>query len=203
MAVIPMVHPITVDTAKRYASNAGMIVIGLDVSEATDAATLMAAVKAAPEKWLGATSGTTNITDGRKNWSPSHNGKRIPWVGDQHLDTAAPSIKAKVVEMKETSIQRMAGTADVTGSGSKVITIKPKSDYDVADYKTVHWLTNLGADGVILVTLKNALCVSGLNWSIDDKKIATADVEFVAHASDPTDTEYLPMECQLYLAAST
>lgn len=203
MAVIPMIQPITVDTAKRYASNAGMIVFDLDTSKLTDAATLMAAVKAAPEKWLGATSGNTSIGDGRKNWSPSHNGKRVPWVGDMHLDTAAPFIKAKVVEMKESAIQRMAGTADVSGTGTKVITIKPKADYDVSDYKTVHWLTNLGADGVILVTLKNALCVSGLNWSIDDKKIATADVEFVAHASDPTDTEYLPMECQLYLAAAT
>ena len=202
MTTIPMIHPISVDTAKRYASNSGMIVIGLDVSEATDAATLLAAVKAAPETWLGATSGTTNITDGRKNWSPSHNGKRIPWVGDQFLDTARPSIKARVVEMKESTVQRMAGTADVTGAGSKVITIKPKADYDVSDYKTVHWLTNLGADGVILVTLKNALCVSGLNWSINDKQIATADVEFVAHASDPTDIEYLPMECKMYKAAS-
>lgn len=202
MAVIPMIQPITVDTAKRYASNAGMIVIGLDVSEATDAATLMAAVKAAPETWLGATIGDTAIGDGRKNWSPSHNGKRVPWVGDMHLDTAAPFLRAKIVEMKEAAIQRMAGTADVTGSGSKVITIKPKADYDVSDYNTVHWLTNLGAEGVILVTLKNALCVSGLNWSIAEKRIATANVEFVAHASDPADIEYLPMECKMYLAAT-
>lgn len=203
MAVIPMIQPITVDTAKRYASNAGMIVFDLDTSKLTDAATLMAAVKAAPEKWLGATSGSTTITDGRKTWSPSHNGKRTPWVGDEYLDTARPSIKAKVVEMKESTLKHVAGAAEVTGSNTKVVTIKPKATYDLSDYKTVHWLTNLGADGVILVTLKNALCVSGLNWSIDDKKIATADVEFVAHASDPTDIEYLPMECQLYLAAAT
>lgn len=203
MAAIPMIQPITVDTAKRYAANAGMIVVGLDVSKATDAATLMAAVKAAPETWLGATIGDTSIGDGRKNWSPSHNGKRMPWVGDQYLDSAAPFIRAKIVEMKDSAIQRMAGTAEVTGTGTNVLTIRPKADYDLSDYKTVHWLTNLGAEGVILVTLKNALCVSGLNWAIAEKRIATANVEFVAHASDPTDTEYLPMECKMYLAAAT
>lgn len=202
MAAIPMIQPMTLETAQRYANASGMLVADIDISKATDAATLLAAVKAAPEKWLGATSGTTTIGDGRKNWDPSHNGQRTPWKGQQQLDTSRPFIKTKLVEMKEGNIQLASGAAEVTGTGSKVITIKPKATYELSDYKTIHWLTNLGAEGIILVTLKNALCVSGMNWTINDKQVATTDVEFVGHADDPLATDYLPIECKLYKAAA-
>lgn len=201
MAVIPMIHPMTVDTVQQYAVNAGLIAVDLDLSKATDAATLMAAVKAAPDKWLGATSGTTNISEGRKAWNPSHNARRIPLKGDQHFDSAQPSIKAKLVQMNAHNIALMSGTAEVSTTGN-VTSIQPKAVYALESYKTVHWLTNLGSEGVILVTLKNAICVDGINWSIEDKGIATADVNFLAHADDASDIEYLPIECKLYKAAT-
>lgn len=202
MAAIPMIHPMTVETAQQYAVNAGLIAVDLDLSKATDAATLLAAVKAAPDKWLGATSGTTTITEGRKAWNPSHNARRLPVKGDQHFDSAQPSIKAKLVQMNSHNIPLQSGTSEVTTNGA-VTTIKPKAVYALESYKTVHWLTNLGAEGVILITLKNAICVDGINWSIEDKGIATADVNFLAHADDMSDIDYLPIECKLYKAAAS
>lgn len=202
MATIPMVQPVTLATVQEYAVNAGMIVADIDLSSATDAESFLELVKKAPEKWLGATSGTTDISEGRKNWSPDHNGLRMPWVGGQNLDTAQPALKAKLVEMKATNLQIASGAADIEGMDTNVVSIKPKATYALEDYKSITWFTNKGNEGIISATLKNAICTTGLKWSIDDKKVATCDVEFLAHADSPIATDYLPIEYKIYKSST-
>ena len=202
MSTIPMVQPVTLDTAQRYALNAGMMVVDVDISKVTDAETFLTAVKADTKKWLGATSGTTNISEGRKNWSPDHNGLRSPWKGGQYLDSAQPSIKAKLVEITPTNIQLSSGAADITGENTNVVTVKPRTTYGLNDYHTVVWFTNYGNEGIVAVVLKNAICTSGLNWTVDDKKVATCDVEFKAHADDPLAMDYLPIEYKLFKSST-
>lgn len=199
---LPMVQPVTLETAQRYAVNAGMIVCDIDFSNVTDAASFVAAVKAAPEKWLGATSGTTNIAEGRKNWSPDHNGLRMAWKGAQYLDTAQPSIKATLVEMTQQNLTLASGAVDVEGANTNALTIKPKTTYALTDYHSITWFTNYGTSGIIAVTLKNALCTSGINWKVDDKAVATCDVEFLGHADDAITSDYLPIEYKIYKAAA-
>lgn len=198
---LSMVQPVTLDTVQRYAINAGMMVVDVDFSNVTDAATFVQAVTAAKDKWLGATSGTTTISENRENWSPDHNGLRMPWKGAQWLDTAQPSIKATLVEMTAENIGFASGAVEKTTT-SNVTTIKPKTTYALDDYHTITWFTNYGTDGIIAVTLKNALCTTGLNWKIDDKAVATCDVEFLGHADDPIASDYLPIEYKIYKSAS-
>lgn len=202
MATIPMVQPVTLETAQRYALNAGMMVADVDISTANDAESFVALIKAAPDTWLGATSGTTDISEGRENWSPDHNGLRMPWKGSQYLDTAKPSIKAKLVEMTPHNLSMSSGAADIEGEDTSAITVKPRATYSLDDYKNIIWFTNLGSEGIIAVVLKNAICTTGLKWSIDDKKVATCDVEFQGHADDPLGTDYLPIEYKLYKSSS-
>lgn len=198
---LSMVQPVTLDTVQRYAINAGMMVVDVEFSKVTDAATFVQAVTAAKDKWLGATSGTTTISENRENWSPDHNGLRMPWKGAQWLDTAQPSIKATLVEMTAENIGLASGAVAKT-TASNVTTIKPKTTYALTDYHTITWFTNYGTDGIIAVTLKNALCTTGLNWKIDDKAVATCDVEFLGHADDPIASDYLPIEYMIYKSAS-
>lgn len=198
---LSMVQPVTLDTVQRYAINAGMMVVDVDFSNVTDAAAFVQAVTAAKDKWLGATSGTTTISENRENWSPDHNGLRMPWKGAQWLDTAQPSIKATLVEMTAENIGFASGAVEKTTT-STVTTIKPKTTYALTDYHTITWFTNYGTDGIIAVTLKNALCTTGLNWKIDDKAVATCDVEFLGHADDPIASDYLPIEYMIYKSAS-
>ena len=200
MSEVPMMHPVTLETVQHYAVSSGMMVHDLDFSKITDAATFVAAVMAAQKNWLGATSGTTTISENRKTWSPDHNGLRIPHMGAQYLDTAQPSFKATLVEMTPGNMKLMSGAADVEGEGTKAVTITPRASFKQSDYiKTVTWFTNYGTKGIIGATIDNALCVSGLNWKIDDKKVATADVEFMAHAASPVFSDGLPIHYFIYL----
>ncbi len=195
---LALIQATTLETVQRYAINAGAMVANMDFTSVTDAATFLAAAKKTPANLLGATSGTTDISEGRKNWSPDHNDLRMPWKGAQWLDTAQPSIKAKLVEMKETNIKLASGAADVEGAGSNAVTIKPRASYKDEDYNTITWFTNYGTEGIIAATLKNALCTTGISFHADDKKVGTCDVEFLGHADSPVDTDYLPIEYHIY-----
>lgn len=196
---IDMIQPVTLDTVKEYAVNSGLMCYDVDIEKCANAAAVVTALNAAKEKWLGATSGTTNIDEGRKTWSPDHNGLRIPWKGAQWLDSAQPSIKAKLVQMNKMNLKLGSGAADV--SGTTVTKILPRTTYASDDYHKIVWVTNYGEDGLIAVVLKNALCTTGLKWSIDDKKVATCDVEFLGHADDAVTTDYLPIEYYIFAAA--
>lgn len=196
MSKIPMLHPVTKETVQRYAVNSGMLCHTLNFEGITNAQTFLAAVTA-PEyapNLFGATSGTTDIGENRTTWSPDHNGKRIPFVGDSFLDTAAPGIKCTLVEMTPSNIKVMSGAADVTGEDTSLIKIQPRATFQEGDYlPNVVWFTNYGTKGIIGAVLFNALCTTGLNWSVDDKKVATCSVEFKGHADSITLDDNLPI----------
>lgn len=202
MSNIPMMHPVTAKTVQHYAVNSGMLVRDLDWSKFTDAAAFVAAVTAEgfAANILGATSGTTNINENRSTWSPDHNGLRVPYKGSLFLDSAQPSIKATLVEMTPANIKLAAGAADISGENTTAIKITPRATFAEGDYVgSLTWFTNYGSKGIIGATIKNALCTTGMNWSVDDKKIATCDVEFRAHADSPVFSGALPIEYFIFL----
>lgn len=202
MSDIPMLHPVTSDTVQHYAVNSGMLVRDLDWSTFETAADFVSAVTAEDfaDKILGATSGSTTISENRETWSPEHNGLRVPYKGSLFLNTAQPSIKATLVEMMPVNVKMMSGAADVTGDGTTAVKITPRATFVEGDYiDSLTWFTNYGDKGVIGATIKNALCVTGLNWSVDDKKVATCEVEFRAHADSPSFSDELPIEYFIFL----
>lgn len=204
MSNIPMLHPVTAETVQRYAVNSGMIAHTMDFDGVTDAETFLAKVMA-PEfaaNLLGATSGNTAINENRSTWSPDHNGKRIPFVGDSYLDTAQPSIACTLVEMTPANIKIASGAADVEGENTKAISIRPRATFQEKDYlPNVVWFTNYGTKGIIGAEIQNALCTTGMNWSVDDKKVATCNVEFKAHSASPVLSDNLPIRYFIYLNA--
>lgn len=124
----------------------------------------------------------------------------MPFKGSLYLDTAQPSIKATLVEMSPANIKLMSGAADVVGENTKAITITPRASFAEGDYiESLTWFTNYGSRGIIGATIRNALCVTGLKWSVDDKKVATCDVEFKAHADAPGFSDELPIKYFIFL----
>lgn len=202
---IPMLTPVTLETVQRYAVNAGILCVGLSLDGITDAEAFLAAVTAEgfASNILGATSGNINISEGRSTWTPDHNGKRLPFKGETFLDTAAPSLKATLVEMSPANIKRMSGAADITGDNTNAVRIKPRATFKADDYvDNLVWFTNYGEDGIICARLRNALCTSGLSWDARDKGIATASVEFRAHSDSPVMTDELPIDYWIFHTAS-
>lgn len=205
MSTINMITPVTLETVQEYAVNDGMMCIDIDLEAlkvTTTAEAFLAIINAAKDSWLGATSGATNISEGRETWSPDHNGLRIAHKGAQWLSTAKPSIKAKLVQMNPENISLASGGADVTTSG-KATWIKPRTTYKDEDYHNLLWFTNYGTEGIIGTIMYNALCVSGLKWTFDDKKVGTCDVEFHGHADNIVANDYLPMEHFIFLSSGT
>ena len=195
-------HPVTLETVQHYAVASGMMVSDLDFSSVETAEEFVALVTGAEgkAKWLGATSGRTTISENRQTWSPDHNGLRMPYKGSLYLDTAEPSIKATLVEMTPANIKLASGGADIEGEGTTAIKITPRASFSDEDYiSNVTWFTNYGTKGIIGATIKNALCTTGMSWSVDDKKVATCDVEFRAHADAPGFSDTLPIEYFIYL----
>lgn len=207
MSIINMITPVTLETVQEYAVNDGMMCILTAADLASfkaceNAEEAIALVNEIPGQWLGATSGTTDISEGRKSWSPDHNGLRIPYKGSQWLDTAAPAIKANLVQMRPANIAISSGAADVEGETTNAIWIKPRTTYKDEDYHTVLWFTNYGAEGIIGTILHNALCVTGLKWQVNDKKVGTSNVEFRGHADSVVTSGYLPMEHFVFKSAN-
>jgi hypothetical protein len=199
MSEISMITPVTLETVQEYAVNDGMMCI-LTAEDVTafrackTAEEAIALISGKQDQWLGGTSGTTDITEGRESWSPEHNGLRLPLMGAQFPSTAKPSIKTKLVQFKPKNIAMASGGADIEGENTKAVWIKPRMAFKLSDYHTVLWFTNHGNDGIIGTILYNALCTTGLKWQVGDKQIGTCDVEFLGHAGSVTENNYLPME---------
>lgn len=199
---IPMLSSVTKETVQHYALNSGVICHSLDFEGITDAETFIAKVQSTDYagNLLGATSGNTTIAENRTTWSPDHNGRRTPAVGEKQFDSAEPSLRATLVEMCPDNIKVMSGAADIEGDGTNAITIQPRATLREDDYlPNVVWFTNYSNKGVIGAVLLNAMSPTGLNWSIDDKKVATCNVEFRAHANNILFDDKLPIRYFIYL----
>lgn len=200
---IPLLHPVTAETVQHYALNAGILLQNFDVDKYTDAITAMAAILETHMKAgdvFGATKEGITITEGRETWTPEHNGQRMPYVGEVQHKIARPSIKGTLVELTPANIKLASGAADVAGKDTNKIIIQPRATFLPEDYiKSVTWLTNYADKGIIGATIDNALCTSGLSWSVQDNNIATAEVTFAGHSASPVFNNKLPIRYWILL----
>lgn len=194
---IPLLHPTTLETVQHYALNAGILAKGIDVTQYASATEFLAAlVNTHMENGdiLGATKSGLEITEGRETWSPEHNGQRMPYVGSVKHKMAKPAINGTLVEMTPGNIKLASGAADVAGEGTNRVIIQPRASFQLSDYiPKLNWFTNFGDKGIIGCTMDNALCTSGISWSVEDNNIATSKVAFLGHSDSPVFTDALPI----------
>lgn len=195
MSETPMMYPASEEMVEHYALNAGMLMQNVVLDGITSAEEFVAYVRDNSAQLLGATTGNTTITENRETWEPERNGKRTPAKGEKYYASSDPTIKATLLEMTPNNVKLASGAADITGDGTSIVKITPRAEFKAGDYLTnVAWFTNYGKKGIILAVLKNAICTKGTSWSIDDKKVATCEVEFHGHADNVLFDDSLPIE---------
>ena len=93
------------------------------------------------------------------------------------------------------NIARVLATGEATDNeGKTVTTVKTRTALKDTDYiKSVTWVGDT-SQGAMMITLHNALNVSGATLTINEKGEGTLPFEFVAHQSDVEQTEYAPYE---------
>lgn len=123
------------------------------------------------------------------------NGKRYEFVGSNVIDKWDVKLTGTLIEIVPGNIVRVLATGDATDNeGKTVTTIKTRTDLNDTDYiKSVTWVGDT-SKGAMMITLHNALNVSGATLTINDKGEGTLPFEFIAHQSDVEQTEYAPYE---------
>ena len=199
-----MLSPITAETYQNLQFDAGVLLYNFDYSTATDAKTLADLVKSdAVQKssWLGATKGGVNIPTNRQTWNPEFDyaGRNL-FKGGTRFAGASPKMTGTLVEMRPKNMEIVSGAAKTTTAG-KITTVQPLADIPKDAYlDNVVWIGCVGEEGYCLVELKNAVCVSGINFQSADKNIGALPFEFAGHQDSPVPTEELPVK-YLFFAA--
>ena len=122
-------------------------------------------------------------------------GKRYEFVGSEVIDSWAIKLTGTLIEIVPGNIMRVLSTGEATENEAKnITTIKTRTSLKDTDYiKSVTWVGDT-SKGAMMITLHNALNVSGATLTINDKGEGTLPFEFVAHQSDVEQTEYAPYE---------
>lgn len=190
-----MITPVTANTINNLNPDAGMLLFNFDFTSATDAPSLMALIASTEGQkcWFGATKGGINVQENREWWSPTFDGKRMPFKGEKRFSTANPKMTGTLVEFRPENVKAVSGIADIGGEGTK-ITVQPKANIRIGDYfDNVVFVCNNGPEGLYVAEMKNALCTSGLNSQSTDKDIGTLPFEFSGHSDSVVFTEDLPL----------
>lgn len=201
-----MLTAVTADVMNKLSPDAGVVLCNVDLSSVTDAAGMAALIeenRGKEESWIGVTDGGIKVNEGRAFWSPTFDGKRMPFKGDKFLDTAEPKISFTLLEMTPANVKAASTAADKSGASPHII-VKPRASIQASDYLTnVVFATMIGTEGIYVAELKNALCTKGLDLSTADKAVGKIAVEFTGHKDDPKSLDYLPIEYHFFAATET
>lgn len=206
-STVSMISAVSVDTFNNAVYNAGVLMHDVDISSATDAASLLTLITNSENraKWFGATQGGVNIQENRTYWTPDIDGLRLPFKGQNQVDTAEPKMTGTLVELTAENVKAVSGAADMTTDPSKtnITTVQPRASIKEGDYyDTVMFVGNQGSDGLFVCIMQNALCTSGINSQTGDKAVGTLPFEFTAHSNSPTFTDTLPIKYLFFKKAS-
>lgn len=182
--------------------DAGVFLRKFDYSSYTSVAALKEALAAAaenPENRMGATRGDGNFSAIPQRRSPEINGKRYEFVGSERFDSWEIKMTGTLLETTAQNIRDVLSCADVEKNGD-VTTLTLRTQPKKEDYMDVVWVGDT-AKGLILIALKNALNVVGMNFTFTDKGEGTLPFEFHAHQDKVGDYDKAP--CEIVLLEET
>lgn len=191
-----MVSGLRPATFENLQLNAGVFLENFDYSGITNGAELKAAILTALTNGAGVLGAT--IGDGSFQCTPEirqieANGMRYPIKGSTVNDSWTVKLTGTMKEITSANFKRALMTADVAVSGKKS-TIKIRTDIKAADYITKLCWVGDTSKGFVLISLDNALNLTGANFTFTDKGEGSLPFEFQAHAADLASMEYAPCE---------
>lgn len=200
-----MITGLRPDTFKNLQLNAGAFLLNFDHAEHEDAGALETAVLAALEAGtdiLGATRGGGSFQCTPEVRNIEADGKRYEFKGSTIFDSWTVMLTATLLEVNADNMRRVLASADVEDTATTKKTVKIRTSIDATkDYiENLTWVGDT-SEGLVLISLKNALNTSGLNFTFTDKGESTMPVEFHAHQESVQDMQYAPCEIVFFSKA--
>ena len=191
--------PLRTETYKSLQLNAGVLLIGLDLSQYQNATTLKAALATeitSGTKLLGATRGGGPFNITREIRQVDADGVRSAFVGSEIVDSADAYLSSTLIEITPAHIKTVLGNADVDSTTPGHVVLTVRMAIEDADYiDSIVWVGDT-SEGFVAIELLNAFNTADFAFTFADKTEGTANVEFHAHQEDVTDNDTIP--CKLH-----
>lgn len=191
-----MITGLRPETFENLQTNAGVFLKNFDWSAFTTTAALEEAILGkleAEEGILGATIGGGSFQCTPTIRNIEADGMRYPIVGSTVNDMWTVKLTGTMKECRPENFKDALICADVETEGN-VTKIKVRTDIKAEDYiDSLCWVGDT-SKGFVLIELKNALNLTGANFTFTDKGEGTLPFEFQAHAKNLADMAYAPVE---------
>lgn len=185
-------------TFENLQTNAGVFLKNFDWTQYKTVEELETAIIAALEaakQILGATIGGGSFQCTPTIRNIEADGMRYPIVGSTVNDMWTVKLTGTMKECRPENFKDALICADMEHEdGSAVTKIKVRTDIKPSDYiPSLCWVGDT-SKGFVLIDLKNALNLTGANFTFTDKGEGSLPFEFQAHAKDLASMEYAPVE---------
>lgn len=191
-----MITGLRPETFENLQTNAGVFLKNFDWSAFTTVEALEEAILGkleAEEGILGATIGGGSFQCTPTIRNIEADGMRYPIVGSTVNDMWTVKLTGTMKECRPENFKDALICADLETSGN-VTKIKVRTDIKAEDYiDSLCWVGDT-SKGFVLIELKNALNLTGANFTFTDKGEGTLPFEFQAHAKNLADMEYAPVD---------
>lgn len=191
-----MITGLRPETFENLQTNAGVFLKNFDWSTFTTVEALEEAIIGKldeEESILGATIGGGSFQCTPTIRNIEADGMRYPIVGSTVNDMWTVKLTGTMKECRPENFKDALICADLETSGN-VTKIKVRTDIKAEDYiDSLCWVGDT-SKGFVLIELKNALNLTGANFTFTDKGEGTLPFEFQAHAKNLADMEYAPVE---------
>ena len=193
---------LTTNSFRNMQLDAGAFFVGLDTKDwtpTTSAKEVGEALNAAKKenKCLGATTGGGAFRLVPETREIEADGMRAPIVGSTVFDGWDVGLTTTLKETTESNLHHIIATAEkdpTTGA------LRVRNVLEVTDYiPNVVWAGKVLGGALMVVEIENALNISGMEFTFQDKGEGTIAVDYKAHQDDLENMEYAP--CNIWVFA--
>ena len=193
--------PLRQETYKSLQLNAGVILVGFDISDYDDASELKAALAteiSSGTKLLGATRGGGTFTITREIREVEADGARARFVGSEIVDSADAFLSTTLIEITPQHIKDVIGNADIDSTNANHVVVTIRTAIEDEDYlSNVIWVGDT-SEGYVAIELQNALNTADFTLTFADKNEGTVNVEYHAHQEEVGTEENLPVSIHFF-----
>lgn len=203
-----MITGLRPETFENLQLNAGVFLRNFDYSAVKTVDALETAVLEAldtgGDKILGATIGGGSFQMTPTIRQIEADGMRYPIIGSTVNDMWTVKLTGTMKECRPQNFKDALICADMTESDDgKITTIKVRTDIKAEDYiPSLCWVGDTSR-GFVLIDIKNALNLTGANFTFTDKGEGSLPFEFQAHAADLKSMEHAPVDIVFFDEAAT
>lgn len=204
MSAIGLTTPARSEGLKKFQLNAGIFLLNFDRTGITSEVELRAAIASAVasgESLLGITRGGGSFQVTSDMRQPEFDGQRYRYKGGEFVDSADAFLSTTLLEVTKKNLKYAIGSGSIDDNGNIVSMHTQVTDEDYIP--TLTWVGDLADGSFVMFELKNALNVSGLNFTFSDKGEATIPVEFHAHQDEVSDYDEAPFKIVFFDAISS